>query len=161
VIARARKLGRHHPRDPHVTSRLMASVRRKDTAAEMALRQALWKRGMRYRLHDNRLPGTPDIVFPRQRLAVFIDGDYWHGRILIEQGPRALREAFRTENRDFWIAKVARNVERDQRQTQALHELGWLVVRIWERDILCSPDAAARRVRSTLRQRGRSCPAFR
>lgn len=145
----------HRPRDPQATSRLMASVRHGDTEAEVALRRALWRLGLRYRLHDRRLPGTPDIVLRGARVAVFVDGDYWHGRILLEQGLDALRAAFRTPNRDFWIAKIVRNVERDRRQTAALECLGWRVIRVWSRDVLRSADQEAARIRRALASRAK------
>src|SRR4051812_34115001 len=110
----AAKRRRGKPRDRAATTRLMASVRRKNTAAEVTLRRALWHLGLRYRLHDRLLPGTPDIVFRRARVAVFVDGDYWHGRILVEQGEAALRQTFRKAHRSFWTTKIKRNVERDR-----------------------------------------------
>lgn len=128
----------------------MASVRQRDTSGEIVLRRELWRRGFRYRVHDRRLPGTPDIVFSRARVVVFVDGDYWHGRILLERGAKALRAAFRTSNREFWIAKVKRNVERDRRQTSALESLGWHVIRLWANDILRLPDETAEKVAAIL-----------
>jgi DNA mismatch endonuclease, patch repair protein len=136
----------YRPRDPVATAHLMASVRRRDTGAEMALRRALWKRGARYRVHQAGLQGTPDIVFPSAHLVVFVDGDYWHGRLLLQHGARALRRSFRTSNWKFWTTKIRKNVERDRRQTLALRALGWRVLRLWERDILQSADEAADRV---------------
>ena len=158
----------HQPRDPRATSRLMAAVRRQNTEPELALRRSLWQLGLRYRLHDRSLPGTPDLVFARARVVVFVDGDYWHGRILKEQDLRALQESFRTRNRDLWVDKICRNVARDSRQTAALTELGWCVMRLWERDILRSPGRSAcsanrrwRRRRWRPRGRGREVPRWR
>jgi DNA mismatch endonuclease, patch repair protein len=138
----------------------MKSVRRRDTEPEITLRRDLWRLGLRYRTHVKSLPGSPDIVFRREKIAIFVDGDYWHGRILIEQGRRALRESFRRSDREFWVLKITRNVDRDCRQTNELREMGWSVIRLWERDILresarvavtISRQVARRRIR--LRQR--------
>ena len=136
----------HRPRDPVATSKLMRAVRRRDTGAEVMLRHALRKINRRFATHDVRLPGTPDIVFSRVRVAVFVDGDYWHGRTLLEDGIEALRAGLRTANRKFWIQKIVRNVQRDRLQGKALKSLGWRVIRLWERDILRDPHVAAKKV---------------
>lgn len=125
------------------TSALMKAVRRRDTDPEIALRLALWRRGLRYRLHVRSLPGTPDIVLRRYRTVVFVDGDYWHGRILLERGRAALMKSFRPQHRAFWVAKIERNVERDAFQTNQLAAMGWTVVRVWERDVMRDPEGVA------------------
>lgn len=91
----------------------------------------LW-RGLRYRLHHAGLPGRPDIVFTKQRIVVFCDGDFWHGRDL----DRRLAKLAAGHNAVYWLAKVQRNVERDRLQTGALEASGWTVLRFWETDIL-------------------------
>ena len=98
----------------------------------MLLRRELRRRGLRYRLHSGNLPGRPDIVFLRQRIAVFCDGDFWHGRDLAAR----LAKLARGHNAEYWVAKVRRNTERDRDQTRALEESGWLVLRFWESDIM-------------------------
>lgn len=143
----------HRPRDPAATSRLMRSVRRRDTEAEIMLRRAMWGTGLRYVTHARELPGTPDVVFRGARVVVFVDGDYWHGRALVERGPLALKRTLRTPNRAFWIAKIVRNAERDRQQTAELESLGWTVLRVWERDVLRSPRKAAAKVRRVLHSR--------
>jgi DNA mismatch endonuclease (patch repair protein) len=132
----------------------MSKIGGKNTKAEVLLRHELWRRGWRYRLHDRRLPGSPDIVFSRVRVAVFVDGDYWHGRAFVEGGLRAIKEVFRGESRDYWIAKIKRNIERDRRTSAELVAIGWSVVRIWERDVLFGLADAADRVESQLRSVG-------
>jgi DNA mismatch endonuclease, patch repair protein len=92
-------------------------------------------------------------VFGRARVAVFVDGDYWHGRILVERGDRALAASFRTANKRFWIAKIRRNVKRDMRQSDELHQLGWLVIRVWEKDVLKNSEAIAERIVRRVRSR--------
>jgi DNA mismatch endonuclease (patch repair protein) len=105
----------------------MAQVRTKDTAPEMAVRLALHAKGLRYRLHRKDLPGRPDVVFPRYRLAVFIHGCFWHGCPACDRGLRRPKS-----NAGFWKAKLAANQARDARNISALKELGWRVVVIWE-----------------------------
>ena len=102
---------------------------------EVGLRSALHRAGYRFRKNFAGLVGKPDIVFPRERMAVFVDGDYWHARILKEHGIEALRQSLKTNNRDFWITKLQRNLERDRFVTAELEKIGWLVVRLWESDL--------------------------
>lgn len=106
----------------------MQANRRRDTKPELALRSALHKAGFRYRcdfrieLHEGRV--RPDIVFTRRRVAVFVDGCFWH--CCPEHGSSP------SVNQTYWSPKLARNVERDARNTQLLHQAGWTVLRIWE-----------------------------
>jgi DNA mismatch endonuclease (patch repair protein) len=137
-------------RDPAVTSRMMAAVRNKDSKAELALRRQLHARGLRYRLHARDLPGRPDLVIHKYRLAVFVDGDFWHGNAWKVRGLARFEDQF-PSNRDFWVAKIRRNMQRDQEVTAALVAGGWTVVRLWESEVLASPAAAADRVQGALR----------
>lgn len=118
--------GRTRGTGPLTRSEAMARVRSKNTAAELTLRRALWEKGLRYRVHA-KLPGTPDLVFPGPRVAVFVDGCFWHGCKLHYTAPRA--------NREFWAAKLARNISRDARVDLELAGLGWTVLRIWEHEV--------------------------
>lgn len=133
-------------RDPAITSAMMARVKNKNSKAEMSLRREVWARGGRYRLHDSRLPGKPDLVFPSAKVAVFVDSDWWHGRILREQGEDALRAHLRTNRQDWWVQKLRRTVKRDQEVTTSLESHGWHVVRIWESEIQNDVTPAADRV---------------
>lgn len=141
--------------DHEAVSALMSRIRAKDNRAEVALRKALWQRGLRYRLYSRRLPGRPDLVFSPARVVVFVDGDFWHGRVLVRRGLRALRATFRGRRRDWWVAKISRNVERDVLVTAALRREGWQVVRVWEKDVLRDVEAAVRRVAHAVRRRSR------
>jgi DNA mismatch endonuclease (patch repair protein) len=132
-------------RDPAVTSRMMAAVRNKDTKAELALRRALHRRGLRYRLHPAGVFGRPDIAIRSRRLAVFADGDMWHGNAWRLRGLGRLEDMF-PNNTEFWTKKIRRNIERDKEVTARLTEEGWTVVRLWESEILKDPYAAAERV---------------
>ncbi|MEX2376391.1 MAG: very short patch repair endonuclease [Dehalococcoidia bacterium] len=120
-------------------SRTMQGNRKKDTKHELALRKTLWHRGYRYRLHSNDLPGNPDIAFPRERVAVFVDGDFWHGRDW-EARSTKLREG---SNSGYWLSKIQRNRERDVEPSQKLRHAGWTVIRLWETDVLKDPEGAA------------------
>jgi DNA mismatch endonuclease, patch repair protein len=126
---------------------MMARVRGKDSRAELALRRALHRLGFRYRLHARDVPGRPDLVVRRRRLAVFVDGDLWHGNPdeVRRRGRDCLAELFPTRS-EWWVAKIQRNVQRDREVTTALRADGWTVVRLWESDILADPELAAARV---------------
>jgi DNA mismatch endonuclease, patch repair protein len=102
---------------------------------EVKLRGELHRQGYRFRKNDQSLPGKPDIVFSRERVVIFVDGDYWHARILKDSGIEALRESLKTNNREFWVTKLQRNYERDIAVTAELEQLGWMVVRVWESDL--------------------------
>jgi DNA mismatch endonuclease (patch repair protein) len=123
-------------------SRTKQRNKKAGTKAEVALRRALWRRGLRYRLNLRDLPGNPDMAFCRQRVAVFVDGDFWHGRDW-EQRKARLRSS---NNSAYWIAKIAYNRERDQRNNAVLADLGWRVLRLWETDILENTERAAGQV---------------
>lgn len=110
-------------------SRTMSRVRGKDTAPELMLRRALWELGYRYRKNVKSLPGTPDIAIKKYKVAVFIDGEFWHGYHWAEKKDRIQR------NRDYWIPKIERNMQRDRQVTQQLQAVGWTVFRFWERKL--------------------------
>lgn len=126
-------------RNPHVTKRIMASVRSSGSAAELAVRRRLWANGLRYRIASG-LPGKPDIVFPRQRIAIFIDGDLWHGNSWRVRGLSSLEAQFPTRT-DWWVAKIRRNMERDAQVNDQLLRRGWCVMRFWESTVLADPNA--------------------
>jgi DNA mismatch endonuclease, patch repair protein len=128
---------------------MMAAVRSKNSRAEVALRRELHARGRRYRLHAKDVPGRPDVVFRPQRLAVFVDGDFWHGNAWRVRGLPNLEAQFpnRTE---WWTAKIRRNMERDEAVNQQLVAEGWRVLRLWESVVLADPVAAANCVTTAL-----------
>lgn len=101
-----------------------------DTKPEILLRKALWHRGIRYRKNWRKLTGCPDIVLTRQKIAIFVDGDFWHAR-----GYRDRPGSQIGTNQSYWQKKLARNVERDREVNDQLTEQGWLVLRFWESDI--------------------------
>jgi DNA mismatch endonuclease (patch repair protein) len=128
------------------SSKAKRANRRDNTRPEVLLRQALWKQGLRYRKNVRALLGNPDIVFPRSRLLVFCDGDFWHGRNWAELAAKLQQGA----NAGYWVAKIASNVERDSLTTAELERQGWHVLRLWETDIKRDPLLAARRITDAL-----------
>lgn len=109
---------------PAQRSAMMAAVKNKDTKPEFVVRKRVFAAGFRYRLHVRKLPGTPDLVFPRYRVAVFVHGCFWHGH----DCPKGKLPA---TNREFWQDKITKNIDRDRRAVKALEDAGWQVVTIW------------------------------
>lgn len=141
-----RRLG---PRDRAVTSRMMAAVRGKDSKAELALRRMLHARGLRYRLHARDVFGRPDLVIRSRKLAVFVDGDMWHGNEHKRRGLSSLADLFPTRT-EWWVAKIERNIERDQEVNARLTAEGWTVIRLWESEVIQNPDSACEKVLKAL-----------
>lgn len=131
---------------PLTRSEIMKRVKQKDTAAELALRSALHGLGLRYRLH-RRIEGVVvDIVFPTAKVAVFVDGCFWHGCPLHATLPKS--------NQFYWLPKLAENKERDQRQSDKLRTAGWTVIRFWEHECLLTTQKTAQAVSRRLRCKG-------
>jgi DNA mismatch endonuclease, patch repair protein len=127
----------------------MARVKSKDSKAELALRRELHARGVRFRLHAADVVGRPDVVIRRAKLAVFVDGDFWHGNAWRLRGLPSL-EALFPNRTEWWVSKIQRTMRRDEEVTSALENAGWTVVRLWESDILNDSRAAAERVVAVL-----------
>jgi DNA mismatch endonuclease (patch repair protein) len=140
-------------RDPKVTSRIMAAVRSRDTRPEIALRSILWRRGLRFRVRS-KLTGKPDIVFSSARLAVFVDGDFWHGNAWRTRRLPSFEAQFeRINNAAFWRAKIEANMARDQRVNTELAASGWQVYRVFESRLKDEPDLVADEVADLVRRR--------
>ena len=107
----------------------MQAIRSKDTTIELALRKALWKKGIRYRKNYKGLIGKPDIVITKYRIVVFCDSDFWHGYNWDNRKSRI------KSNQEYWIPKIERNMKRDKEVTAVLVEQGWIVLRFWEHSI--------------------------
>ena len=122
------------PRDPAVTHKIMSSIHSTDTRPELLLRRALWSKGYRYRVHYKGLPGKPDVVFTKAKVAVFCDGDFWHGHNWALRGMASLEEELSSYT-EFWKEKILRNIQRDTNVTEQLRNEGWTVIRLWESDI--------------------------
>ena len=110
-------------------SRLMSKIKGKNTSPELALRKLLWNLGIRYRLHNKNLPGSPDIVIKKHKLIIFIDGEFWHGYNWVQK-----REKIRA-NRDFWVPKIERNMQRDRTNNKLLTKMGYKVFRFWAHEL--------------------------
>lgn len=123
----------------------MSSIAGKDTKPEILLRKELHRRGLRYRVHMKGLPGRPDIVFTRRRVAIFVHGCFWHNH------PGCPYWHMPRNNQQFWEEKFEKNRERDQRNLAALHNLGWRPMVLWECEIKGSPSEAADAVEQFLR----------
>ncbi|WP_394747913.1 very short patch repair endonuclease [Spongiimicrobium salis] len=126
-------------------SKIMGKIRGKNTKPELAFRKALWKAGYRYRIDYKKLIGKPDIALKKYKTVIFIDGEYWHG---YEWEKR--KKKIKT-NRDFWIPKIERNIQRDREVNTALEAQGYTVFRFWERDIKKNLDACLQKVISHLK----------
>lgn len=139
-------------RKPAVTSKIMSSIRSRDTKPELALRRAVHARGARYRVHAKDVFGRPDLVVRSRKLAVFVDGDLWHGNPAEwkRRGKTSFASMFpnRTE---WWVAKIERNITRDRLVDQKLKDDGWRVLRLWASDVIADPDRAAETVVAAIR----------
>jgi DNA mismatch endonuclease, patch repair protein len=123
---------------PEQRSYNMSQIRGKDTRPEVRLRKLLWSEGIRgYRIHY-RLPGKPDIVFTKKKIAIFIDGCFWHKCPVCYQEPET--------RKDFWIKKIHSNIDRDKNVDEKLKNDGWTVIRIWEHEIRKDPENAVRKI---------------
>ena len=123
----------------------MKAARQRDTAAEMAMRSALHRRGLRYRIDVSPLrgiQGRADVVFRSVKVAVFVDGCFWHGCPIHGTWPKA--------NAEFWRKKIERNKERDADTDRRLREASWAVIRVWEHE---DPEEAAEKISQTVRER--------
>ena len=118
----------------------MAAIRSKDTKPEMIVRRGLWKRGFRYRLNHKRLPGHPDLVLRKYRTCIFVNGCFWHGHYValpqIDNGELIVENSacckIPKTNREFWVAKIRRNKERDREEQKRLAQMGWHCITVWE-----------------------------
>jgi DNA mismatch endonuclease (patch repair protein) len=135
-------------RTPEQRSRIMAAVRSRNTSPEVALRKALYAAGVRgWRCHYRRVPGSPDIAWPQRKVAVFVDGAFWHGHPSRHKPGRSGAD---------WDAKIARNVERDRENEAALDAMGWLVIRFWDFDVQRDVSSCVERVISVLHESERA-----
>lgn len=114
----------------------MQHIRQKDTKIELVLRKALWEKGYHYRKNYNELPGKPDIVLTKYRLAIFCDGEFFHGKDWEILKPRLQK----SNNSEFWISKISRNKERDDEINKKLLFMGWTVIRFWGDEIKKNAD---------------------
>jgi len=123
-----------------VTSRIMSSIRAKNTTPEIALRKSLMLYDLSgYRLHWKNVPGRPDICYPKKKLAIFVNGCYWH------RCPKC-KPDFPKSHKRFWQEKFSRNVDRDRKKVRQLRKMGWSVITVWECDIEKRINSVVRRI---------------
>lgn len=115
---------------PEKRSELMRNIPNKHTRPELLMRKTLFALGLRYRLHDKKLIGRPDIVFRKDRVVVFVDGDWWHGRNY---------EANHSRYTQYWQEKIKKNILRDEQVNRQLELDGWKVFRVWQKDLEKEP----------------------
>ena len=126
--------------------RNMSNIKSHDTKIEVALRKALWNKGIRYRKNYKKVPGKPDIAITKYRIAIFCDGEYFHGKDWKEQKKRIERG----DNAEFWIAKIEKNIQRDSEVDKQFKALDWVVLRFWGKDILKNTDSCVQVVEEVI-----------
>lgn len=129
---------------PKQRSKNMRAIKSKDTKPELILRKALWKKGYRYFKNYNKLLGKPDIVFVKAQLAIFVDGEFWHGYEWEKN-----KDRIKTNNK-FWVSKIEKNMKRDQQVNYDLKKLGWKVMRFWSKDIEKNLDKCVLKIETHL-----------
>jgi len=128
---------------PEKRSEIMSSISGKNTKPELLLRRELHRLGLRYRLHSKDVFGKPDVVFRRHKVAVFVDGDWWHGRNYNKEHVRYS---------PFWQAKIKANMKRDKIVNKSLREQDWKVFRIWQKDLVKDPNKYAEDIYKYIKQ---------
>lgn len=131
---------------PEQRRKSMRGNRSKDTSIEILLRKSLWHKGYRYRKNYKKLPGSPDIALTRQKVAVFCDSEFWHGKDWEDKKQRLQKG----NNPDFWINKIESNMQRDHENDQKLTALGWTVIHFWGEEIKKSPDECVQVIEETI-----------
>ena len=132
---------------PEQRKKCMQSNKSKGTKPELVLAKAMWALGLRYRKNSGSIFGKPDFSFKKYKVAVFVDGEFWHGKDW-EQ-----RKAKIKGNREFWIAKIERNIRRDMEVTGRLKAEGWTVLRFWSNDVVKNAGCHAEKVRQAVREK--------
>lgn len=127
-------------------SKRLSSVRGKDTKIELKLRQALWAKGYRYRKNYKKLPGTPDICLTKYKIAIFCDGEFFHGKDWDVLKVKILKG----NNGEYWADKIQKNMIRDDEKDKALNALGWTVIHFWGNDILKHIDECIKVIEETI-----------
>ncbi len=127
---------------PEQRKKNMQHIKAKDTKIEVALRKALWQKGYRYRKNYRKLPGSPDIVLTKYKIAIFCDSEFFHGKDWEILRPRLLRG----DRGEFWEKKIKKNMERDEENNKKLLFMGWTVIHFWGKDILKDTDACIKTI---------------
>ena len=125
-------------------SYVMSRIKSRNTSIELKLRKALWRAGVRYRLNCGRLPGSPDIAITKYQIAVFCDGEFWHGKGFANKKPGI------KNNREYWLEKIQKNRDRDRRAEWSLGCLGWTVLRFWGQEIKKDTAGCVREIKAAI-----------
>ena len=133
----------HYDTD-EATSQRMSHVRLKRGEGETAIAKELWREGYRYWLNYKKLPGSPDIAIKKYHIAIFVDGEFWHGYDW-ERRKQSIKR-----NRDYWIEKIEENIARDSRVDRELHALGWIPIRFWTKDVQKDLPGCIQTVKDTI-----------
>jgi DNA mismatch endonuclease (patch repair protein) len=131
--------------------RNMQAIKASGTKVEAILAKSLWRKGYRYRKNWKELPGKPDIVFVKLKIAVFCDGDFWHGRNWEQKKERI------SSNKDYWIKKIERNIERDKEVNEILRNNGWSILRFWDKEILKQLDHCLKIIVELISEKQKNC----
>lgn len=141
---------------PEQRKKNMRNIKAENTKPEVVLRRLLWKEGFRYRKNWKMLPGKPDIAITKYKVAIFVDGEFWHGKDY-DGGDypgrkyHSLREQLEHgNNSDFWKQKIERNMQRDLEIEAELNGLGWKVIRFWNKDVMKQPEECLQIIRETI-----------
>jgi DNA mismatch endonuclease (patch repair protein) len=126
------------------TRKRMSKVKLKNGTAEQLLAKRLWHLGYRYRKNDKRLPGSPDIALWKYHIAIFVDGEFWHGKDWVTRKQRLQR------NREYWIEKIEENMARDQRNDHLLEQADWTVIHFWEKEVIKNVSACVDEVEDAI-----------
>lgn len=137
---------RFHGTVTEKSHKTMSRIRGKDTKIEVTLRKALWQRGYRYRKNYEDLPGRPDIVLTKYKIAIFCDSEFFHGKDWEILKPKLEKG----KNPDYWVKKIQRNIERDEEKDKILNFMGWTVVHFWGKDILKNTEECIRVIEETI-----------
>lgn len=129
---------------PEQRRKNMQAIRSKNTTIEIKLRKALWSLGYRYRVHNTKLPGKPDIVFGSKKVAIFCDSEFWHGYDWEDRKHKI------KSNHDYWFNKIERNMDRDKKINQQLENNGWVVLRFWGHEINKELDRCVDKIKQAL-----------
>ena len=129
---------------PEQRHKIMSHIRSSNTSIEVLLRKALWHEGIRYRKNLKTLPGTPDIAITKYRVAIFCDGEFWHGK-----NWDVKKKALNT-NHDFWVSKIERNIARDNKNDKKLENTGWIVLHFWGNEIKNNLEDCVKEVKETI-----------
>ncbi len=134
------------PRDAAAISKCMSHIHSKDTSIEVCLRKALWHKGYRYRKNMRSLPGSPDIVITKYKIAIFCDGEFFHGKDWEILKPRLEKGG----NPDYWINKIERNQTRDWENDKKLLFMGYTVIHFWGKDIMKRTDECVKTIEEAI-----------